>query len=120
MTIQRCKGCPPAPADLCEGCTWLVRYTEQGWPRVPLEVGDLAWCIIGRPLGRRGERQEVVGGAQVKVVSIDGATFTVEVVAGSGGVIEGHRHELPRAQLWAKADRGEHLAFGSQVSRWWG
>lgn len=84
----------------------------------PLQVGDVAWCIVHRAEGTSGTRFLVEGAAKVRVEQVDGDSFRVVVLHGSG-VGAGVRLCLPRHRLFAAKSGEEHAAFGREVARLW-
>lgn len=89
--------------------------------RVPLDVGDEAWCLVSEPVGRSEERSTLIGAARVRVTAIDGEAYTVDVLLASGGrVLVGRPLTMSRVELYARKSREEHEAFGTEVGRFWG
>lgn len=89
----------------------------------PLEVGEEAWTVVVGDLKPSGGAT-VEGAARVVVLAApDGhlrVSYLVRLLRVSGSMIVGDtRDGIPRARLYACADRAEHNAFGPLVRFLW-
>jgi hypothetical protein len=87
----------------------------------PIAVGDEAWALI-QSAPTLSTRRTVLGAALLRIEAIESdGTYVGSVVRGSG-VPEGpgYRHRFQRAELYARRDRDERLAFKVACCRIWG
>jgi hypothetical protein len=87
---------------------------------VALAVGDEGFCIVAKPVGRRGTRFEVEGPARVRVVALNENRVDAEVIAAPSSVRVGRRIELARGAFYAEKSPAENRAFGAVIDRLWG
>mgnify|MGYP001558306831 CR=1 FL=1 len=81
-----------------------------------LVEGAEVWCIMTKPIGRRGKRLLLVGAAFAEVVGFTDIAVRVRVVRGGDALVEGHEHVVPRALVYSAAVPAENNAFGAHFA----